>query len=244
MRKTALLVAIFSAAVVSVTGNATTHAQEQSANVGTAPAVAEQAAPAPKVVTINPGDSLAKIGTANNTTYQRLYDANAFVEDPDLIFPGDELRVPDPSEDIPSRPLPVDAVVPAEETPAAIEASPKTAPVTAAPVAEPEKAAPAPAPAPKAVVKPQPAPAPVASVSSGSVWDRLAQCEASGNWAANTGNGYYGGLQFTLSSWHAVGGSGYPNQASRNEQIARGEILKSRQGWGAWPACSAKLGLR
>lgn len=80
--------------------------------------------------------------------------------------------------------------------------------------------------------------------TSGSVWDRLAQCEAGGNWNINTGNGYYGGLQFSLSSWRAVGGSGLPSEASRDEQIARGEMLKARQGWGAWPACSAKLGLR
>lgn len=76
------------------------------------------------------------------------------------------------------------------------------------------------------------------------VWDRLAQCESSGNWRINTGNGYYGGLQFSLRSWEWVGGSGYPHQASKQEQIARAEILLDRQGWGAWPACSRALGLR
>ena len=76
------------------------------------------------------------------------------------------------------------------------------------------------------------------------IWDRLAQCESGGNWAINTGNGYYGGLQFSLSSWRAVGGSGYPHQSTRAEQINRGERLQSLQGWGAWPACSRKLGLR
>ena len=76
------------------------------------------------------------------------------------------------------------------------------------------------------------------------VWDRLAQCESSGNWSINTGNGYYGGLQFSLQSWRGVGGSGYPHQHSRAEQIRRAELLKARQGWGAWPACSRKLGLR
>lgn len=79
--------------------------------------------------------------------------------------------------------------------------------------------------------------------SGNTVWDRLAECESGGNWAINTGNGYYGGLQFTLSSWSAVGGSGYPHQASREEQILRGQRLQALQGWGAWPACSAKLGL-
>ncbi|MGJ3507963.1 ubiquitin-like domain-containing protein [Enemella sp. A6] len=81
-------------------------------------------------------------------------------------------------------------------------------------------------------------------VSSGSVWDRLAQCESGGNWSINTGNGYYGGLQFSASSWRAVGGSGLPHQHSREEQIRRAEILKSKQGWGAWPACTRKLGIR
>jgi hypothetical protein len=76
------------------------------------------------------------------------------------------------------------------------------------------------------------------------VWDRLAQCESGGNWKINTGNGYYGGIQFSLSSWRAVGGSGFPHSASKAEQIRRGELLKAKQGWGAWPACTRKLGLR
>ncbi|MTV25110.1 hypothetical protein FTX61_06720 [Nitriliruptoraceae bacterium ZYF776] len=76
------------------------------------------------------------------------------------------------------------------------------------------------------------------------VWDRLARCESGGNWSINTGNGYYGGLQFSLSSWRAVGGSGYPHQASKLEQIERAERLRAQQGWGAWPSCSRQLGLR
>ena len=82
------------------------------------------------------------------------------------------------------------------------------------------------------------------AVPAGSPWDALAQCEAGGNWAINTGNGYYGGLQFSLSSWRAVGGTGYPHEHSRETQIAMGERLRAAQGWGAWPACSRKLGLR
>lgn len=76
------------------------------------------------------------------------------------------------------------------------------------------------------------------------VWDRLAQCESGGNWAANTGNGYYGGVQFSASTWHSVGGTGLPHQHSRAEQIKRATILQQRSGWGQWPHCSAKLGLR
>lgn len=75
-------------------------------------------------------------------------------------------------------------------------------------------------------------------------WDRLAQCEATGNWAANTGNGFYGGLQFTLGTWRAYGGVGMPNEASRDQQIAVGERVLAGQGPGAWPVCSYRAGLR
>jgi hypothetical protein len=92
----------------------------------------------------------------------------------------------------------------------------------------------------EAEARPQVAP----PVDSGSVWDALAGCESGGNWAINTGNGYYGGLQFSLSSWQAVGGVGYPHEASRETQIAMGERLRASGGWGHWPACSRKLGLR
>ncbi len=81
-------------------------------------------------------------------------------------------------------------------------------------------------------------------VASGSVWDRLAGCESGGNWSINTGNGFYGGLQFTLSTWRGYGGTGMPNQASRAQQIAVATKVQAAQGWGAWPACTAKLGIR
>ena len=87
--------------------------------------------------------------------------------------------------------------------------------------------------------------APAASSGSGSgVWDQLAQCESGGDWSINTGNGYYGGLQFSQGSWNAAGGSGSPANASREEQIRVAENLQSMQGWGAWPSCSSQLGLR
>ena len=76
------------------------------------------------------------------------------------------------------------------------------------------------------------------------VWDSLAQCESGGNWAINTGNGYYGGLQFSLSTWQAYGGTGLPSSASRETQIAIATKLRDASGgYGAWPGCSAKLGL-
>ena len=85
-----------------------------------------------------------------------------------------------------------------------------------------------------------------AQAASGSTWDRLAQCESSGNWAINTGNGYYGGVQFSAQTWRAFGGGAYAptaNRASRAQQIVIAERVLDAQGWGAWPACSRKLGL-
>ena len=71
-------------------------------------------------------------------------------------------------------------------------------------------------------------------------WDRIAQCESGGKWNTATGNGYYGGLQFTMSTWRANGGSGSPHNASREEQIrVANNVLKS-QGIGAWPVCGRR----
>jgi resuscitation-promoting factor RpfA len=82
------------------------------------------------------------------------------------------------------------------------------------------------------------APAAHAAPSAGSVnWDAIAQCESSGNWAADTGNGFFGGLQFTQSTWKAFGGSGTPQHASREQQIAVAEKVLDGQGIGAWPVC-------
>lgn len=81
-----------------------------------------------------------------------------------------------------------------------------------------------------------------ANAADASTWDALAQCESGGNWSINTGNGYYGGLQFSLSTWQANGGSGNPADASREEQIRVAENVLATQGWGAWPTCSAQIG--
>lgn len=207
MRKIALIAALtVVTGFVSLNGQSA-HAQTQN-----------DTKPAAQQVVIQPGDSLTKIATDHSTTYVRLYDANTQIENPDVIHPGENVRVPAADEVIPSRPMP-----------------------TAAPAVAPQPAA---AAQPRAAAQPKPqAAAPVYS-TGGSVWDQVARCESGGNWAANTGNGYYGGLQFSLGSWRAVGGSGYPSQASREEQISRAEMLKARQGWGAWPSCTAKLGLR
>jgi hypothetical protein len=75
-------------------------------------------------------------------------------------------------------------------------------------------------------------------------WDALAECESGGNWSINTGNGYYGGLQFSLSTWRSHGGEGLPSDNSREEQIRIGILTYESGGWGQWPACTRKLGLR
>ncbi|MBP3088790.1 Resuscitation-promoting factor Rpf1 [Corynebacterium sp. sy017] len=88
--------------------------------------------------------------------------------------------------------------------------------------------------------------APTASAAPDSDWDRLAQCESGGNWASNTGNGYYGGLQFSSATWNAHGGqqfAAFAHQTGRAEQIIIAERVLASQGWGAWPSCSAQLGL-
>lgn len=71
-------------------------------------------------------------------------------------------------------------------------------------------------------------------------WDAIAQCESGGNWAINTGNGYYGGLQFALSTWRANGGTGMPQNTSRDTQIAVAQRILATQGIGAWPVCGAR----
>ena len=71
-------------------------------------------------------------------------------------------------------------------------------------------------------------------------WDAIAACESGGNWAINTGNGYYGGLQFNLGTWRANGGSGMPHTASKDEQIRVAENVAARQGMGAWPVCGRR----
>ena len=82
-----------------------------------------------------------------------------------------------------------------------------------------------------------------ASANLSGVWAALAQCESGGNPTTNTGNGYYGLYQFSLSTWRSLGGTGLPSEASAAEQTALAQALQARSGWGQWPACAAALGL-
>jgi resuscitation-promoting factor RpfA len=75
-------------------------------------------------------------------------------------------------------------------------------------------------------------------------WDRIAKCESGGKWNTATGNGYYGGLQFSPSTWKAHGGTGSAHKASKAEQIKVAERVLKTQGWKAWPVCSKKAGFR
>lgn len=181
-----------------------------------ASAPAQPVAPASVTVTVQSGDTLSAIAELHETTYVKLFQANESIVNPDIINPGDVVRVPAADEVLPDRQLPTAPVI--------VQQSARPVTYNSASMQQIQNSAPA--------------------VASGSAWDQLAACESGGNWAINTGNGYYGGLQFTLATWRGVGGTGYPNQNSREEQIARAEILLARSGWGQWPACTAKLGLR
>lgn len=114
-------------------------------------------------------------------------------------------------------------------------------PTTAAAVRQTAAAEPAPpttaAPAPPPTAAPRPG-----DPNDPATWDRLAQCEAGGDWSINTGNGYYGGLQFSLATWQSYGGAGYPHEAPKATQIAIGKKVQAARGWGAWPGCARQLG--
>lgn len=175
--------------------------------------VDQAVAPEPKFVEVQPGDSLTKLATENSTTFSRLYDANTQIQSPDLIHPGDKIRIPRSDEQLVSRSLPAKAptVVVAKKT---------------ATTAKPRQA--------------------VVYNGDPSVWDQLARCEAGGNWAINTGNGYYGGLQFNSGTWLGNGGGEFAPRAdlaSREQQINIAERVRAARGFSPWPACSAKLGL-
>lgn len=158
-----------------------------------------------QTVTVNQGDTLTAIADAHQTTYVRIFDANTKITDPDLIYPGDALRIPDPAEQLADREIPADFV--------------------------------AANPLPQATPYNHPAPsAPAVSYSSGSSWDKIAACESGGNWAINTGNGYYGGLQFTQATWAGAGGLAYAPRAdlaTPAQQIA----IASKLSLSNWPVC-------
>lgn len=183
------------------------------AKADTAKPVKEPSKPEPLMVTVAEGDNLTKIADGHNSTAERLFYANTDIQDPDLIYPGQQLRVPSSDEQLTPRDIPANNQFVATTNGATSTYTRRAASATAN-----------------------------YDPGDGSVWDRIAACESGGNWAISTGNGYYGGLQFTLGTWRANGGTGLPQDASREEQIRVAQNVQASQGWGAWPVCSRKAG--
>jgi LysM repeat protein len=172
----------------------------------------------PEIISVSSDENLSEIAATYNTTVARLFDANLNIVNPDLIYPNEKLVIPNANETLQTRPMPSGSSVASDST-SVDNSAVSTAAVTEVPSSN------------------------ATNSSSDSVWNELAECESGGDWSIDSGNGFYGGLQFTLASWQAVGGVGYPNQASEAQQIAAAEQLQSTQGWSAWPVCSAELGL-
>jgi len=176
--------------------------------------------------TVKQGDTLSAIAThayGNAADWPAVWWVNRHqVANPNVIAAGQRLR------------LPASGQVPALVARAARATSPaaSAAPAPVAAVSVPQAAAPAAAPISTA------APA----SSGGANWSAIAACESGGNWSANTGNGFYGGLQFTEQTWLGYGGGQYAssaNQASAAQQIAVAQRVLGGQGIGAWPVCGA-----
>jgi LysM repeat protein len=166
---------------------------------------------------VKAGETLVGIAKAAKLpSWRPVYDLNTSIQHPDLIYPGQKLLIPAKGEKVKHRPLPGPASYRLAE----------------------QNRSPSPARTQRSVSSHG------SAAVGGSVWDRLAQCESGGNWSTNTGNGYSGGLQFSSGTWAANGGSGSPATASRAEQIRVAQRVLASQGWGAWPACSARLGVR
>jgi transglycosylase-like protein/LysM domain-containing protein len=177
----------------------------------------------PGSYTVRPGDTLSQIAArayGSAADWPAIWWANRRqVPDPDLITAGQRLAMPSSHH------------VPPWLARAALGATAAARPAPAAPGATRAPAAPAPAASPP-------------SASAGGVnWSAIAACESGGNWAASTGNGFYGGLQFTEQTWLANGGGRYAssaNLATPAQQIAVAQNVLASQGIGAWPVCGAR----
>lgn len=176
---------------------------------------------------VKSGDTLSRIAARQGLGgWRPLYDANPSVKNPNLIFPGQRLVIPSGSGQVRHRWVSShsSSVGHSKRYSTTTHRSSRASTTSTRHRGSSARSS--------------------GSVTSGSVWDRLAQCESGGNWSISTGNGFYGGLQFTQSSWRAAGGAGSPQHASRSQQIRVAQRLQQMQGWGAWPTCSRKVGLR
>jgi len=184
---------------------------------------------APAQYTVKPGDTLSSIAKhefGRAADWPALWWANRHkVSNPSMIMVGEQLQVPSSHQ---VKPWLTHAAL------AAIPAPPAPAPVAVAP-APSEGAG-------TVVTGTAPAAAPAPASGGGVDWSAVAACESGGNWSANTGNGFYGGLQFTEQTWLAYGGGQYASsadQASASQQIAVAQQVLAGQGIGAWPVCGA-----
>jgi LysM repeat protein len=190
---------------------------------------------------VKQGETLSEIAhKAGLSSWHKLYNANLNVANPDLILPGQKLVVPGRGDTVKARRAAHRHR--SHHHAAKHRARPATpAHHTVKHHANPKHHAAKHHHAKRHAVRHHATRhASSGTTVNGGVWDRIAQCESTGNWHANTGNGFYGGLQLTLSTWHAFGGTGRPDQASKATQIAVAERVQKAQGWGAWPVCSAR----
>jgi len=162
--------------------------------------------PAPKVHEVQPGESLSLIADQEKLeSWRPLWDANPALTNPDIINVGDKVTIP--TGPVPERPLPAAAMAPAAAAPVTtLRAVVRTTPATYAP-----------------------------SGGADGVLSGIRLRESGGNYATNTGNGYYGAYQFSLGTWRSVGGSGLPSDASPAEQDARAAALYAQRGCSPWP---------
>lgn len=186
---------------------------------------------APAIYTVHQGDTLSAIAAhkyGSSADWPAVWWANRHqVSNPNLLVTGQRLRLPASGHVTAAMARAAQAAIPA----------PPPAPVAAAPAGASQSDPPASAPVSTS------APSSAPSSSSGGVnWSAIAACESGGNWSTNTGNGFYGGLQFTQQTWLANGGGQYAptaDQASASQQIAVAQRVLATQGIGAWPVCGA-----
>jgi LysM repeat protein len=178
----------------------------------------------PASYTVRPGDSLSAIAAhayGNSADWPAVWWANRHqVANPNMIAAGQRLR------------LPASGHVPSWLAKAALAATRAAGSAPVASASAPSAASPA----------AQQAAAPAPASSGGANWAAIAACESGGNWSTNTGNGFYGGLQFTEQTWLAYGGGQYAasaNLATPAQQIAVAQRVLAAQGIGAWPVCGA-----
>lgn len=205
MIKVASIAAVFTVAAILGGHSSQAHAQTQTSTT-------KKQQPKVVKVVVKPGDSLSKIAKVKKTSYKRIFYANKQVKHPDLIYPGDKLRIPSKDEKLKKRPLPGASV---HHTAPKVSTSSNSSSSYSYKPAKPVYA------------------------SGSSIWHRIAACESGGNWAINTGNGYYGGLQFTQSTWVGAGGLKYAPRAdlaTPAQQIA----IASKLSLSNWPVCGQR----